>query len=145
MQIYYFTRTGTCQRIAQEIAQSHGVEAQKFSDGQNWQGGRNFLRAGAASSRGDVLEVMCDPLTQNGEIILVFPVWAGRVPPAVRGFMELARTNTVKALAVSAATGLKEAEHRLFSTCYDARGKNPTAPQELLGDVPPLPTEGDNA
>ncbi len=137
MQIFYFTRTGTCERIAQEIAQSHGVEALKFSDGQNWQGGRNFLRAGAAAARGDTLEVMCDPLTQNGDIILVFPVWAGRLPPAVRGFMALARTNQVQALAISGATGLKDSEHHLFSTCYDARGKNPTPPAQLLGSHQP--------
>lgn len=139
MQVYYFSRTGNSQRIAQEIASSHGLEALGISDGQNWQGGRNFLRAGAMSSKGETLPVQHEALVQNGEIVLVFPVWAGRIPPAIRGFLEEATTNQVTGVAVSAATGLKEGEMRPFSKVYQSRGKEPLAPVELLGDVPPAP------
>lgn len=132
MQVFYFSRSGNSQRIAEEIAAAHQISALPIDDGQNWKGVGKFLKAGAMASKKEILEVEHEAIVQNGPIILVFPVWAGSLPPAVRGFLEKAKTNPITGVALSAATSIKEEEQMKFSPFYEVKGKELHAPQDLI-------------
>ncbi len=132
MQIYYFTRTGNCERIAVEIAKSKNLVAFKIDDGKDWSGKVNFVKAGAMSAKRESLAVSCQAIDETGEIIVVFPIWAGTFPPAVRGFLKMVDNKRVTAVAVSAVSSIGKEEQDLFGKFYETKGKVTTAPQELL-------------
>ncbi len=132
MQVFYFSRSGNCKRIANSIAESHGVVAHEIDDGQNWGGKIAFVKGGAMAAKREALSVTHEAVAQQGEVVLVFPIWAGTFPPAVRGFLNNVDAARVTALAVSAATQLSEGERKLFAAFYETKGKEPKAPPELL-------------
>ncbi len=131
MQIYFFTRTGRCRTIAESIAKSHGVVANSIDDGKDWSGKLNFVKAGAAAAKKDSLKSSYVEVTDD-EIVLVFPIWAGTMPPGVRYFVQNVDTKKVKAVAVSAATSLSEAEQTLFGRFFEVKGKVIEPPSELM-------------
>ncbi len=87
MQIYYFTRTGRCEKIANEIAKANGATANKITDEKDWSGAGNFLRGGFMSSTKKQVPIKFSPVNENEDLVLVFPIWAGSFPPAVRSFL----------------------------------------------------------
>ncbi len=133
MQVYYFTRSGNSEKIANEIAQSHGITAHKISDGMDWSGKKSFIKAGAMSAKKEVLKVEHHEIEQSGDVILVFPVWAGTLPPAVRGFLQGVDAKRITAVSVSAMSFLKEKDTEMFKKTYGVKGKVISAPSEVLG------------
>ncbi|OOB80072.1 MAG: hypothetical protein BEN19_06785 [Epulopiscium sp. Nuni2H_MBin003] len=131
MQIFYFTRTGHCENVAHEIAQSYNKTAHKIDDGKDWGGKINFVKAGAAAAKREVLPVTHDSI-QNDDIIVVFPIWAGTLPPAIRGFLQNISANNIIAVTLSGTSSLKAAEKELFSKVYEVKGKPMVAPKEVL-------------
>ncbi len=132
MQIYYFTRTGNCERIAQEIAKSKNLVAFKIDDGKDWSGKVNFVKAGAMSAKRESLEVTHEKIEQTGDVVVVFPIWAGTFPPAIRGFLKNVDNKRVTAVAVSAVSSLGNDEQNMFGKFFETKGKVTSAPQELL-------------
>ncbi len=133
MQVYFFTRTGRCKIIAESIAKSHGVEANSIDDSKDWSGKLNFVKAGAAAAKKDSIKSSYAEVTDE-EIVLIFPIWAGTMPPGVRYFTENVDTKKIKAVAVSAASSLKENEQAMFGEFYEVKGKVIEPPSELIED-----------
>ncbi len=132
MQVYYFTRTGKSENIANQIAQSKGVTANRITDNKDWSGKINFVKAGAAAAKKEVYPVDFEPLDGSGELIVVFPMWAGTFPPAIRGFLQDVKGTKITGVLTTAVTSLKPAEQELFHAYYEVKGKDTNAPKALL-------------
>ncbi len=131
MQVYYYTRTGRSEAIAQSIAQSKGTVAHKIEDAQNWSGAIGFLKGGYAASKKQATAVRYAPPVAGEPLVLVFPVWAGDVPPAVRTFLEEVGSTHVTAVPTSLGTQLKQPER--FAAVYALVGKEIAPPPALMG------------
>lgn len=129
MQVYYFTRTSESETIANDIAKQNDVKAYKIKDGKDWSGKMNFLKAGAMSAKGETIKSTFHKPSSEGDIVLVFPLWAGSFPPAVRYFVQSIDTKRVTAVVLSAASSLKKSEKDLFYKIYEVKGKNKIAPK----------------
>lgn len=129
MQIYYFTRTGRSKSIAEDLAKRHNTVANEISDGINWQGKMNFLKGGAASMKKDEVPVTFPEVSAEDEIILVFPIWAGGFPPAVRTFLKSVERERVTVVATSLGTMLKDREG--FKNIIDLTGKEIETPDNV--------------
>ncbi len=65
--------------------------------------------------------------TQRSEkIVLVFPVWAGTYPPAVRSFLQ--QNTGVDIVAIPSSLGTKLKDRDAFTAVIDLIGKEITAP-----------------
>ena len=105
MQVYYFTRTGRSKKVAEELAERYGTKAQEIADDVDWQGPVGYLKAGYKAFRGEDLPARYNKPDAKDELILVFPVWAGTFPPAVRGFLE--REGRAKVICMPTSIGSK--------------------------------------
>ena len=132
MQIFYFTRTGNSKKVAEEIANAKGIVANSISDGKDWSGRINFLKAGRSAAKRESLDVEHAEIERDGKIIVVFPVWANKLPPAIRGFMKKNNGTKVIAVALSASSSLNEIDQNNFTKVYEVKGKNVQAPKKLL-------------
>lgn len=109
MQIYYYTRTNRSKKIAEELAEKYNLKCNQISDDEKWKGALNFLKGGAMASSKKVIHSKYAQPVENKKIILVFPVWAGSFPPAVRDFIEKNKEYKIIAITTSLGTPLKEA------------------------------------
>lgn len=107
MQIYYYTRTNRSQNIAQQLSEKYCIPVKQIKDDENWKGIFKFLKAGAMASSEKKTKISYDLPIPNEKIILVFPVWAGTLPPAIRVFLEENSSFEVTAITTSLGTGLK--------------------------------------
>lgn len=129
MQIYYYTRTNRSKKIAEDLAKKHGIsynQLNQISDGKDWSGKRNFLRGGAMASAKKTLPAVYKGPVQNKKIVLIFPVWAGSLPPAVRTFVQGVTSNQstkFEIIAVPTSLGTKLKERSFFSQVIDLVGK----------------------
>lgn len=129
MLIYYFTRTGRSKQIAETLAQKLGTAALPITDGKNWSGILGYLRAGFAALRGKSLPAVYKAPTEKEPVLLVFPIWAGGFPPAVRTFVQEVGRMRITALVTSLGSTLKDREG--FVKIIDLVGKDISAPEEL--------------
>ncbi|MFI3230154.1 MAG: flavodoxin [bacterium] len=129
MQIYYYTRTNRSKKIAEDLANKYNIshsQINKISDGKDWSGKRNFLRGGAMASAKKSLPAVYKAPIQNKKIIIIFPVWAGSLPPAVRTFVEGVRNNqsaNFEMIAIPTSLGTKLKERAFFNEVIDLVGK----------------------
>lgn len=107
--IYYFTRTGGCKKLAEEISRQTNGTVCKISDNKNWNGALGYLKAGFYASRKKALPAVYEkPIGEDNTIYLCFPVWAGTVPPAVRSFVDEIGREKIIAVAKSKGSGLSD-------------------------------------
>lgn len=126
MHIYYFTRTGRSKKIAEELAAQQGVTPRAITDQKNWNGSLGYLRAGFAGMRGKNLPAICEKPNLGETVAVVFPIWAGGFPPAIRSFAaEVGRKNII-AIPTSLGSTLKDREG--FQKVIDLVGKETAAP-----------------
>ncbi|MFI3249341.1 MAG: flavodoxin [Eubacteriales bacterium] len=128
MQYYYFTRSGESQKIATELAERSQTIPHKIDDGHDWSGAIHFLKAGASSARKEKHQISYPKPIENEEILLVFPIWAGSLPPAVRSFLDENQSAKITAVVLSAASSLKPVDSDRFAKFYEVKGKNKVAP-----------------
>ena len=108
MQVYYFTRTGRSKKVAEELAERYETKAQEIADDVNWQGAMGYLKAGYESFKKETRPARYNKPTADEELILVFPVWAGTFPPAVRSFLEREGRTKVICMPTSIGSKLKD-------------------------------------
>ena len=87
----YYSRTGTTEKLMQEIAQELDCEIVKLEDGVDRAGLRGWLRSGlqAMSRRLPAVKPLVTnlPLSIYDLVIIGTPVWAGRCSSPVRSFL----------------------------------------------------------
>ena len=129
MQVYYFTRTGRSKKVAEELAERYDTKAQEIADDVDWQGPVGYLKAGYKAFRGEDLPARYNKPAAKDELILVFPVWAGTFPPAVRGFLE--REGRAKVICMPTSIGSKLKDREGFIKVIDLVGKEIETPASV--------------
>ena len=129
MQVYYFTRTGRSKKIADELAARYETKAQEIADDVNWQGAMGYLKAGYESFKKETRPARYNKPVADEELILVFPVWAGTFPPAVRSFLE--REGRTKVICMPTSIGSKLKDRDGFVKVIDLVGKTITTPESI--------------
>ena len=129
MQVYYFTRTGRSKQVAEELAERYETKAQEIADDVNWQGAMGYLKAGYESFKKETRPARYNKPTADEELILVFPVWAGTFPPAVRTFLE--REGRAKVICMPTSIGSKLKDREGFIKVIDLVGKEIETPTSI--------------
>ncbi len=121
MQIFYYTRTGRSRAVAQQLAERCGTQALEIRDGVDFGGVLGFIKAGAKAAKKERLPITHPQIEETGEVLLVFPIWAGGFPPAVNSFLALLPRERISLVATSLKSRLKDREG--FARIFDLIGK----------------------
>lgn len=127
MQIYYFTRTGRSLEIAKQLAKRYHTTERKIEDHKNWSGNINFIKAAFMSLREKTIQIEYIEPDRNDEIIVVFPLWADTLPPAIRTFVEKVGKNHIIAVVTSSGSTLKNQDG--FKKVISLVGKHSKVPE----------------
>jgi len=117
--VVFFTRTGTCKRVAEKISEGLSCEAVQISDNMNWKGFLGFIKAGFYSStnRNVKIDIPENLVNAVDEYIVVAPLWAGGLAPAIRALLSQLPTEKVHLVVTSDGSYLKD---RLgYKSVYD--------------------------
>ncbi len=107
--VVYFTRTNKTRRVAEKIAESLSCEVIEVTDDKNWKGPWGYVKAGFYSSTGkDVSIKLNKKLEDYDELIVLSPLWAGKIPPATRMFLKKVPNNKVHLVMTSLGSRLKD-------------------------------------
>jgi len=107
--VIYFTRTGNSRRAAEKIANALSLEAIEITDNVNWKGIFGFLKGGYyASTNKEVKINIPKNLDFADELIVVTPLWAGKVAPAIYAFLKTKSLENVYLVVTSGDSLLKE-------------------------------------
>ena len=118
--VYYFTRTGDCEKIASSIASQTGGRCCRIDDRQNWSGAAGFIRGGYYSASKKTLPAYYEKPEEGDTVYLCFPIWAGSFPPAVRTFVE--EVGRERIIAVSSSKSSHFAEPEGFARVIEVIG-----------------------
>lgn len=130
MQIYYFSRTGRSKKVAEELAQRHSVSTEMIDDHRDWNGKINYMKAGAMALSGKTISVDYKKPDMADDIIVVFPLWAGTMPPAVKTFAEEVGQENIIAVVTSLGSTMTKRDG--FKKVYDLVGqKELVIPEDL--------------
>ncbi|MCK4258472.1 MAG: hypothetical protein KAX49_05810 [Halanaerobiales bacterium] len=91
LRVYYYSRTGTCAKVAHTYTQNGQGEVVQIKDvpeNRYW-GFFGFIKGGYNTVRKKEISYkrVGDQVKTPSEIVFVMPVWAGQVPPTVRTFL----------------------------------------------------------
>lgn len=87
------------------------------------------MRAALGGMRRKSLPAVYEKPGKGESVAVVFPIWAGGFPPAVRSFAdEVGRKNIV---AIPTSLGSRLTDREGFQTVIDLVGKEIAAPEEL--------------
>jgi hypothetical protein len=107
--VVYFTRTGNNKRIAEKISKEIPSTLLEITDNKNWNGVLGFIKGGFYSSSNKEVEIEVHGNIDNtDEIILVAPLWAGKICPAVREFLKNRPFDNIHLVISSNGSTLKE-------------------------------------
>lgn len=129
MQIYYFSRTGRSKTIAEQLASRYDIEARIIDDYKNWGGKVNYMKAGAMALSGRKIPISYLEPDISDEIIVVFPLWAGAMPPGIKTFVETVGKENITAIITSLGSTMKRRDG--FKKIIDLVGKKITAPDHI--------------
>lgn len=107
--IVYFTRTGDSKRIADKISNKLSCDVVEIKDNKNWNGIVGFIKGGFyASSNKDVEITTHGNINDSDEIILVTPLWAGKLAPATTKFIKNKSLSNIHIVVTSKGSNLKD-------------------------------------
>jgi len=94
--VIYFTRTNNSQRIAEKLADKLSCELIQMTDNINWKGIFGWLKAGNYSMRNKHVDIeLLGDVDGVDEYIVVGPMWAGGLAPAMRTLLNQLPRNKV--------------------------------------------------
>jgi len=102
--VYFYTRTGTSEKVAKEI----DLNALKITDDKNWSGAWGFVKASFSALMKKSVPVKYQKPKNSEEIILVMPLWAEGMPPAVRTFINEVGREKIKLVVTSKGSKLRD-------------------------------------
>ncbi len=123
LQIYYYTRTGRSKTVAEVIANKYYEGTNEITDSEKWNGPLGFLKGGAKAARKENISIMYPKINNEDDIVLVFPIWAGSFPPAVRTFLEENPCRD-KMIIMPTSLGTKLKDREGFKQIIDLVGKD---------------------
>ena len=94
--VLYFTRTNNSKRIAEKISKNLSCEVIQFTDNINYKGIFGWLKAGNYSLRNKHVDIeFLGDVDGIEEYIVVGPMWAGGLAPAMRTLLNQLPRNQV--------------------------------------------------
>lgn len=128
MQIYYFTRTGRSKKIAEQLASRYQTKARVIDDHRNWAGTFNYQKAALMALLKKQVRINYERPSVD-DILIVFPLWAGNLPPAVYTFVNEIGKEHIIAVVTSLGSTLKQRDG--FKKVIDLVGKEISVPENL--------------
>jgi flavodoxin len=108
--VVYYSMSGNTQRVAKDLAAYLGADLQRLRERTHRRGFRGYLRAVFDSLRARPASLIHTARDAAGYdlIIVGTPIWAGRITPAVRTYLESlrGRTRHVAFFTTSGHTGV---------------------------------------
>jgi len=87
--VVYFSRGGTSKRVAEKIANRLSCESIEIMDNMNWKGFIGFIKGGYYASKNKAVEITYSKKLESFDaLIVVSPLWAGGVVPAIKMFLK---------------------------------------------------------
>lgn len=126
MQIYYFTRSTRSQKIAEELALKNNTTARRIDDHKNWQGKWGYIKAAVMAISGKTVKIDYQKPEAECKIVVVCPLWAGKLPPAVKAFAK--EIGAARLVCVVTSLGSKLTERDGFAQVIDLVGEDISAP-----------------
>lgn len=111
--IVYFTRSGTCERIAKRLAEMTGFRAIRLYDDVDWSGFFGFIKAGFYALTGKRTKIKIEETLDADRFVLITPIWAGNITPAARTFIEHFDPSKIFLVTVSEVTKPEEVSRSL--------------------------------
>lgn len=106
--VVYFTRSGTSKRVAEKIAAKLDCPLVEITDTKNWNGIIGYIKAGYyASVNKPVAITVSAKIDENDELIVVSPLWAGTIAPAVQAFVKMVHADRVHLVVTSLGSKIK--------------------------------------
>jgi len=106
--VIYFTRTGTSKRIAEKIAAKLSCESIQITDNMNWKGIIGFLKGGYYASLDKDVDIKTSKKIEAfDELVVVSPLWAGGIAPAVKVFLKSISAQKVNLVITSNGSSIK--------------------------------------
>jgi hypothetical protein len=122
--VIYFTRTGNSRRVAEKIANKLSLEAIEITDNMNWKGISGFIKGGYYASKNKDVEIKIpENLDYSEELIVVTPLWAGKVAPAISTFLKTKALEKIRLVVTSDGSKLKD-RSGYKSVCDIIKSKN---------------------
>ncbi len=110
IQVYYYTRTGRSEKVANSIAQKYSTTAHKITDAKDYSGALGFIKGGANAAKKNTANISFEPLKKDVCTVIVFPIWAGTFPPAINTFLQNVKRENVIMIPTSLTTKFKDTE-----------------------------------
>jgi len=121
--VVYFSKTGNSKRVAEKIGSKLACDVIEITDNKNWKGIIGFLKGGYyASTKKDVEIKVPKNLDDADELIVVSPLWASGVAPAIKSFLKTTTLNKVHLVVTSTGSMVKERSG--FKSVSDVVKKN---------------------
>lgn len=118
--------------MAERVGELHGCSVYQITDSLVGEKPASFLKCGAMSSSEKITEATYEPPSVEDTIVLVFPLWAGKFPPAIRAFLQV--VSKEKIIAVPTSLGTKLKDRNGFIAVVDLVGKEIEVP-DLSGFI----------
>lgn len=123
--VFYFSRTGNSKRIAQKIAKSLSTKANEIQDGIDFSGFFGYIKAIFYSITNKKVNVKINEnLKAEDEIIVVSPLWCGKLAPAVRGFLKKCPCKNINLVVSSISSNLSSKYKEGYKSITEIFSKN---------------------
>jgi flavodoxin len=129
--IYYYSRSGTTEKIAKELAKKLKCEAEIVDDGVNRAGPFGLLKTGfhAMKKKESKLKPLSHKPSNYDLVLIGTPIWGGNMSAPIRSLI-MANKKKIKAAAFFSTSGGPE-EQKCFASMEDSLGKPPVAKLHL--------------
>ena len=106
--VVYFTRTGTSKGVADKIANKLSCAVVQITDNINCKCILGFLKGGFYASKGKDVDIKINGnIDSSDELIVVTPLWAGGIVPAIRAFLKTTTLDKVHLVVTSNGSIIK--------------------------------------
>ncbi|MCG2728941.1 MAG: hypothetical protein L6276_01450 [Acetobacterium sp.] len=100
--VVYFSRTGTSEKVAKKIGEKLNSEVIEITDDMNWKGPLGFVKGGMYATQNKPVNITVHGNLDNvDEVIVVSPIWAGHVVPAITAFQKPRDLKTIHLVTTS--------------------------------------------
>lgn len=106
--VVYFTRTGTSKRVAEKIANKLSCDIIQITDDKNWNGIIGFIKGGYYASKNKDVDIKTSKkIEMFDELVVVSPLWAGGVVPAITVLLKSTPIDKVNLVITSSGSTIK--------------------------------------
>lgn len=106
--IVYFTRTGNSKRVVEKLRSKLSCEVIQITDNMDWEGVLGYIKGGYYSSKNKDVDIKINGrLDDADELVLVAPLWAGGLAPAIKVLLKNLPLDKIHLVVTSNGSTLK--------------------------------------